>query len=72
MVQRATALHGIGNEAVVCAGGGHGGNMSEQVIGRVRDRVFVVRVATNDKTVAPASLREEARSAAAQVAGNLF
>jgi hypothetical protein len=68
----ATPRRDLGSEALECAGRGRGGKVSEQVIGRVRDRTFVVRVANNDKSASRSLLLEQARSAAAQVAGNLF
>jgi hypothetical protein len=67
-----TRIRDLGNEAVACAGHRHGRSESEQVIGRVRDRTFVVRVESSAKSPVSSSLREQARSVAAQVAGNLF
>ncbi len=67
-----TPIHDLGNEAVACAGGTHHGKLSDQVIGRVRDRTFIIRIASSDKSRVRSSLREETRIAAAQVAGNLF
>ncbi len=61
------ALKAIGNEAVTCNGGS-----SELAIGRVRDRVFVIRVSSKNHSAAQNNLAAEAREAAEHVAGNLF
>ena len=67
----ATALKAIGNLALACTADGKDGQHGEQVVGRVRDRAFVVRVGTNDDSMR-AALREKARKVAEQVAGTLF
>jgi hypothetical protein len=41
-------------------------------VGRVRDRVFLIRIGTNDRSAQPAELRDKARKIAEQVAGILF
>jgi hypothetical protein len=69
---RATALKAIGNEAAVCSLKDKPGELSEQVVGRVRDRAFIVRLSSNESSLTPSSLREKARKTAEQVAGNLF
>lgn len=53
-------LKAIGNEAVTCSS-----EASELAIGRVRDRVFVIRVNGIDRA-------DKAHTAAEHVAGNLF
>lgn len=61
----------IGNEAVLCSTGAHG----ERVIGRVRDKIFVINIdvkAGHDSTDRTKSLGDMATMMAAQVAGNLF
>ena len=68
----AETLKAIGNEAVACTHSGTKGTTAEQVIGRVRNQAFLVRVSTDDRASAPASLREKARKVAEQVAGFLF
>ena len=68
----AAPVKAIGNEAVTCAFEGKPGEIAQQVAGRVRDRMFLVRVSTNDPRAAAAGLREKARSVAEQVAGFLF
>jgi hypothetical protein len=64
-------LKAIGNEAIACSKDGSDGH-AEQVVGRVRDRAFVVRISTSDPKTQPGALREQARKVAEQVAGILF
>ncbi|HLM97942.1 MAG TPA: hypothetical protein VK335_01585 [Bryobacteraceae bacterium] len=68
----AEALKAIGNEAVACTHSGKQGQIAEQVVGRVRNQAFLVRVSTDDRGATPAGLREKARKVAEQVAGFLF
>ena len=63
----AAPLKAIGNETLACDDEGSG-----QVIGRVRDRAFLVRISTNNRTSQPGALRDKARKVAEQVAGILF
>jgi hypothetical protein len=63
----AEPLRAIGNKAVACGDGG-----AEQVVGRVRDRAFLVRISTTDHSSQAAALRDKARKIAEQVAGILF
>ncbi|HUB77281.1 MAG TPA: hypothetical protein VMB03_00725 [Bryobacteraceae bacterium] len=67
----AEALRGIGNQAFECAYQGQPGWTGQQVVGRVRDQAFVVRIAAADRGMAK-SLRENVRKVAEQVAGILF
>jgi hypothetical protein len=60
-------LKAIGNEALACSD-----DHAELVVGRVRDRAFLVRLGTNDHSTQPSALREKARRVAEQVAGILF
>jgi hypothetical protein len=64
----------IGNEAVACSFDDRKkkGWVSEQVVGRVRDRAFTVRISSNAESPVRSALREEARKIAEQVAGFLF
>jgi len=64
----AVPLKAIGNEALACSDG----QLAEQVVGRVRDRAFVVRISTSDRSSQPSALREKARKVSEQVAGFLF
>jgi hypothetical protein len=65
-------LKAIGTEALACSLDGKAEQHAEQVVGRVRDRVFLVRLSTNDASIGQAVLREKTRKTAEQVAGNLF
>jgi len=61
-------LKAIGNEAFACSDGAR----AEQVIGRVREHAFVVRISVNDGPAQADTFREKARQVAEQVAGILF
>jgi hypothetical protein len=66
-----TALAGIGNEAVLCSTGAHG----ERVVGRVRDKIFIIDVdvrVEHGSTEMTKSLGDIATLMAEQVAGSLF
>ena len=70
----AMPLKAIGNEALACdddpADGGE--RVAEQVVGRVRNRAFLVHVGTTDPSAQRSDLRDKARRVAEQVAGILF
>jgi len=68
----AEQLKAIGNEAQACAYQGKPGWIAEQVVGRVRDQAFLVRISTKDQSAPPKILREKVRKVAEQVAGILF
>jgi hypothetical protein len=68
------ALKAIGNEAISCAAD-VGYSRGEQVIGRVRDRLFIVTVSSTiaqDPSATRPLLEEKARTIAEQIAGALF
>jgi hypothetical protein len=65
-------LKAIGNEAVVCELNKKSKQLSEQVVGRVRDRLFVIDLSVEDPSIAQSELREKARATAEIVSGNLF
>ena len=68
------ALKGVGNEAVSCSAD-VGYSRGEQVIGRVRDRLFIVTVSSTmaqDPSATRQLLLEKARTIAEQIAGALF
>jgi hypothetical protein len=68
-------LKAIGNEAVQCVPSNNFFNGGEQIIGRVRDRVFVIdikRGLPRQSASTQSGLSEEARNVAEQVAGALF
>ncbi len=67
-----TPLKAIGNEAIACSPEEKNGKISEQVAGRVRDRAFVVRITSTDRSIPRSAFREKVRSVAEQVAGALF
>lgn len=70
----ATALKAIGNEAVSCSAD-VGYSRGEQVIGRVRDRLFIVTVSStmaHDPSMTRQLLKDKTRMIAEQVAGALF
>lgn len=68
----AVPLRAIGNEALACSDKAGDGGVAEQVVGRVRERAFRVRISSSDHTAQPDILREKARKIAEQVAGILF
>jgi hypothetical protein len=68
------ALKAIGNEAILCSAD-VGYSRGEQVIGRVRDRLFIVTVSSTiaqDPSATRQLLQEKARTIAEQIAGALF
>jgi hypothetical protein len=68
------ALKAIGNEAISCSAD-VGYSRGEQVIGRVRDRLFIVTVSSTiaqDPSATRQMLQEKARTIAEQIAGALF
>ena len=68
-----SALKGIGNEAFQCLLKQDFSDGREHVIGRVRDRVFVLIVSHAAATgVSKDGLRDDTRNIAEQVAGSLF
>ncbi|MGA7926051.1 MAG: hypothetical protein WCA20_08650 [Candidatus Sulfotelmatobacter sp.] len=72
---KSTPLPAIGNEAVMCSIQGKGEEYAEIVVGRVRDRAFVVSVSSsiqNDPSMTQETRRERASLVAEQVAGILF
>jgi len=64
-------LKAIGNEALLCSGES-GSEQYAQVVGRVRDHGFTVRISTKGAAPDPEGLRDKARQIAEQVAGILF
>ena len=69
-------VHALGNEAVTCSVPNAAPGVSEQVVGRVRDRAFVVRIGApavaGDPSAERNAWRLKALKVAEQVAGNLF
>jgi hypothetical protein len=69
--QNATPLRAIGNEALVCNLRAKN-QSSEQVVSRVRERAFIVRMSSNLAPTGESDLRERTQKIAEQVAGFLF
>jgi hypothetical protein len=69
--QNATPLRAIGNEALVCSLRGKN-QFSEQVVSRVRERPFIVKMSSSLAPSAGSDLRERTQKIAEQVAGFLF
>jgi hypothetical protein len=69
-----TALRAIGNEAVMCSYTDKKRKkwVAEQVVGRVRDHAFTVRVSSGAASPDRSVLREKAQKMAEQLAGFLF
>lgn len=68
---KATAVRGIGKQAVACDLT-NDSQVSAQILSRVRDRAFLVRVTANKPSAPLQPLRDQAHSVADQVSGNLF
>lgn len=64
-------VRAIGNEAEVCDAAGAGRGVAEQVVGRVRERAFVVSISAG-AGADQATVRETTLRVAEQVAGFLF
>jgi uncharacterized protein (DUF2461 family) len=69
--QNGTPLRAIGNEALVCSVRGKN-QFSEQVVSRVRERAFIVRMSSNVAPTGESDLRERTEKISEQVAGFLF
>jgi hypothetical protein len=65
-------LKAIGNEAVQCVLKGSSTTGEEQIIGRVRERVFLLSIRRNASGPPTDGLREDTRNIAEQIAGSLF
>jgi hypothetical protein len=71
----AAPIKAIGNEALVCAADDRKAGIGERVVGRVRDQVFTITIAStvkNDPILSRVVLKTRIYTAAEQVAGNLF
>ncbi|MGA2653954.1 MAG: hypothetical protein ABSF28_25825 [Terracidiphilus sp.] len=70
-----TPIKAIGNEALVCTADDRKGGVGERVVGRVRDQVFTITIASTlkvDPILNRDALKAKIYTAAEQVAGNLF
>lgn len=70
--QDAKALPAIGNEAFVCRIPGYDKQVAEQVVSRIRERVFIVGILSNGPVAERDAMRGKAIKIAEQVAGFLF
>jgi hypothetical protein len=68
----AVPLKAIGNEAFTCTLNDKPGHLSEQVIGRIRERSLVIRLSMDDPSITQSLMHEKAQKVAETVAGNLF
>ena len=71
----AVPLKAVGNEAIQCVPRNNSYNGEEQIIGRVRDRAFIIdmkRSSAKQSASIQSVLSEETRNVAEQVAGALF
>ncbi len=68
---KGTPVRGIGNQAIACDLT-QAAQLSVQIVSRVRDRAFLVRVTAHKSSAPLQPLREEASNVAELVAGNLF
>ena len=71
----AAPIKAIGNEALVCTADDRKGGVGERVVGRVRDQVFTITIAStlkSDPILNRDALKARIYTAAEQVAGNLF
>jgi hypothetical protein len=71
----ASPIKAIGNEALVCTADDRKGGVGERVVGRVRDQVFTITIASSlkvDPILNREALKARIYTAAEQVAGNLF
>jgi hypothetical protein len=71
----AAPMKAIGNEALVCATDDRKTSIGERVVGRVRDQVFTITIAStlkNDPVLTRSVLKVRIFTAAEQVSGNLF
>ena len=69
------ALKAIGNEALACSADDRKAGPGERVVGRVRDQVFTITIASSlkgDPALSRDVLKAKIYTAAEQVAGNLF
>jgi hypothetical protein len=68
-------IKAIGNEAMICAADDRKGGLGEHVVGRVRDQVLTITIASSrkaDPILNRDALKTKISAAAEQVAGNLF
>jgi hypothetical protein len=72
---KSTPLRAIGNEAVLCSVQTHTNTYAEKVVGRVRERAFIVTLSSSvrdDPSFTQEMRRQKVQLVAEQVAGILF
>lgn len=62
--KKATPLTGVGTEAYACN--------AQEIIGRVRDRAFIIRMKAGGKRIPKTTVEQDLRTIAEHVAGSLF
>ncbi len=62
----------VGNEAMVCSRKAKDHQTTERIVGRVRDRIFLLDISSNAPDVMRPILRDKAEKISEQVAGILF
>lgn len=62
----------VGNEAMVCSRKAKDHQTTERIVGRVRDRIFLLDISSNAPDVQRPVLRDKAEKISEQVAGILF
>jgi hypothetical protein len=65
-------IHAVGNEAMICSRKEKHHETTEHLVGRVRDRIFLLDITSNAPHPDEAMLREKAERISQQVAGILF
>jgi hypothetical protein len=72
---KGTPLRAIGNEAVLCSIQTHMNTYAEKVVGRVREKAFIVTISSSvqdDSSFTQQMRREKVQLVAEQIAGILF
>ena len=65
-------IQAVGNEAMICSRKEKHHETTEHLVGRVRDRIFLIDITSNSPHPDEAMLREKAQKISQQVAGILF
>ncbi len=65
-------LKAVANEALACSIASKNGQLAAQVVGRLRDRIFVVQIRANTAWMKQEALVEKASVLADQISGNLY
>jgi len=65
-------LMAVGNEAMICKRRTKAGTLAEHVVGRVRNRVFLLDISSNAPHINESDLHDKVEQISEQVAGILF